>query len=95
MLRNSYFIRFSLLLAVLAVTCNLRAHSQALLGYTYCAGMADSDSRNYCLQYINSNRAETKWNAAVLWSKYRPGHCKRLEHLMQSLPVACEAIRSN
>ncbi|WIA18946.1 hypothetical protein OEZ85_003615 [Tetradesmus obliquus] len=37
-------------------------------------GIADSDSRNYCLQYVNSNESETKWNAAVLWSKYRPGH---------------------
>jgi hypothetical protein len=94
MLQKSYSKRSWLLLALLAVTCTLRAHSQALLGYTYCAGIADSDSRNYCVQYINSNQAETKWNAAVLWSKYRPGHCKLLEHLMQSLPVACEYLRS-
>jgi hypothetical protein len=84
--------RLWLFAAVLALACTLRAHSQALLGYTYCAGIADSDSRNYCLQYVNSNHAETKWNAAVLWSKYRPGHCKRLMHLLSAF---CDAKESS
>jgi hypothetical protein len=91
MLQNSCCRRLWLMLAVLAVTCTLPAQSQSLLGYTYCAGIADSDSRNYCLQYVNSNQAETKWNAAVLWSKYRPGHCKRQGTCLQSSVDACEA----
>jgi hypothetical protein len=85
MLQATSFQRLWLLLAMLALGGTLRACSQALLGYTYCAGIADSDSRNYCLQYVNSNHSETKWNAAALWSKYRPGHCKRLEHLLSML----------
>lgn len=66
------------------------AHSQELspLGYTYCAGIADPDSRTWCLDYVNSNKADVKWRAAVEWSKYRPGHCKRL---VQLLWAACMA----
>lgn len=79
------------LLLLLAVCALFPPSTEAekSLGYPFCDGLRDPDSKGACLDYVNAANSIGKWTSAVRWARFYKSSCELLCVLLLLLSRVC------